>query len=111
MIAGRICFQAGVLDVEEWLTREESTRILDWWEAYERVNPLPDSWVQTATICRSIAELRASVMATVGVTTKAEDIASWQSFMPERYRAEKPSTEPIQSPEQQRKVVEKWASQ
>lgn len=108
MLAGRLCLAVGIVDVEQWLTTDDAGRILDWWEAYDRINPLPDSWVQTASLCERVERLGYMVQAFAGAKVSHDDIRSWQSFMPPRFVADKQRPK-AQSPDEQRKIIEQWA--
>lgn len=60
----------------------ESGRILDYWEAFDRVNALPDSWQQTATICQMLSQLLSFQAASTGTEIPPDD---WTAFMPPRW--------------------------
>ncbi len=57
-------------------------RILDFWEAYDRVNALPDPWTQTATICTEINLLRATLAAANGMESSP---TKQENYMPPRW--------------------------
>lgn len=109
ILASKLCLAAGILDVERWLVRDDAKRILDWWEAFDRINPLPDPWVQTATSCFEMASIQRVLLAVNGVKTDDSEVPSWQDWMPPRYKPGKRPKPKEQSPEEQREVAEKWA--
>jgi hypothetical protein len=111
MLASRLCLAAGILDVEKWLTGEDAKRILDWWEAYDRVEPLPEPWLQTAVVCHELAKTQATIMASQGAKIKETDIRTWQSFMPPRWRPPPKKKRPARTLEQEAEVCKRWAIQ
>jgi hypothetical protein len=64
------------------MTHPNVGRILDFWEAYDRVNALPDSWHETATICQQLALMVASQAASAGIET---ELQPYKDFMPPRW--------------------------
>lgn len=57
-------------------------RILDFWEAYDRVNALPDSWHETAMICQQLSLMVSAQAAASGIET---ELQPYQDFMPPRW--------------------------
>ncbi len=66
------------------MTREDATRILNFWEAFDRVIPLPNSWMQTAEICVTLERLIASQFSTNG---QKYEIRGIEQFMPPQWVA------------------------
>lgn len=107
MLASRLCLAAGILDVEWWLTTDDAKRILDWWEAFDRINPLPNEWMQTSLICHELARTQATVMASQGAKIGKDDVRTWESFMPPRWR---PPPKPKEIPvDHEMEVAKRWA--
>jgi len=65
------------------MLQEDASRILDFWEGVDRVNPLPDHWQQTAVIC---SELSRVIQTIVAVNGGKIDPISYTEFMPPRWR-------------------------
>ena len=64
------------------MAQENVSRILDFWEAYDRVNALPDPWQQTAQICQQIS-LGNSIQ--LKQFSGSSEVDNWKSFMPARW--------------------------
>jgi len=64
------------------MARENVSRILDFWEAYDRVHALPDPWQQTAQICQQISLGNSIQLKQFG---NGSEVDSWKSFMPGRW--------------------------
>lgn len=77
--------QAGILDVDQWLT-ETPARVLDYWEAFDRVEPIGDQWLQTAQICEMLSRGHTVAMAAVGQKLEPKTI---EDLMPARWVAPK----------------------
>lgn len=87
------------------MCQEDAKRILDFWEVMDRVDPLPDPWLQTATICEQIEQLSCVQLATMGGT--APEPERYPAFMPPRWlRPENLGKRPAQSREEQLKALE-----
>jgi hypothetical protein len=100
-----LCFFAGKLDVEKWMTRPEARRILNFWEAVDSVWPLPDPWTQSAMVCSELSKVQALQWAEIGQKVPSE---SYEKFMPPRYKpAAKPSLPPVQSAKDQAAILDK----
>jgi hypothetical protein len=104
-LAAKLCLLTGeTLDVEEFMTRENVSRILDFWEAYDRVHALPDPWHQTAQICQQLSIGNSIQLKRDG---DGSEVDSWKSFMPPRWVP--PVVRPkfkVQTPEQQIAILE-----
>lgn len=95
MLAARLCFAWGIQDVEAWLEKVPS-RVLDFWEAFDSVEPIGEQWRQTAetnTLIERLVELRL-----LEFGSKFEP-ATVDSNMPARYRREKkqPATQAVKN--------------
>lgn len=108
MLASQLCLAAGILDVEAWLVTDDAKRILDWWEAFDRINPLPNAWMQTAMVCHELSRTQATVLASQGAKIGSDDVREWQSYMPPRWRPP-PKRKPIEALDREQEVVSKWA--
>lgn len=65
------------------MTTEEASRILDFWEAAQTVVPVPNPWMQSASVCYEVAELRQTLLGLFGgerTDPKPED------FLPPTYK-------------------------
>lgn len=60
MVAAIICLRSGVRDVMKWLaTDPDADAILDFWEAYDQIDPLTlGTWHQTAELGDKIEGLK-----------------------------------------------------
>ena len=92
------------LDVEEFMTRPNVSRILDFWEAYDRVHALPDPWQQTAQICQQISLGNSIQLKQIGGGTEVDN---WKSFMPARWvpPVERPKFK-VQTPDEQAAILD-----
>lgn len=106
MLAAKLCFFAGKLDVEKWMTRPDARRILNFWEAVDTVWPLPDPWTQSAMICSELSKGQSLQWAELGQKVPSE---TFETFMPPRYKpADKPTpVVPTQSAEEQAAILDK----
>lgn len=57
-------------------------RILDFWEAYDRVHALPDPWYETATICQTLSML---ISVQAAGTGGEMPLQPQRDFMPPRW--------------------------
>ena len=77
----------GIADVEGWLDSQPKA-VIDFWEAFDSLEPVGDHWMQTATLASVLDALMAIVAATGGMK---KEIRDWESFMPNRFeRSAKP---------------------
>lgn len=79
--------------------------ILDFWEAYDRVEALPSPWQQTAEIC-------AQVESVVGIQYAKQGVKDYKpktkaSFMPPNWKAPKTVIGPPQTDEELDQVIKK----
>ena len=58
-------------------------RVLDFWQAYDRLEPIGDSWMQSAMICQQLSTGHGYQLASVGVKHEPK---SFTDFMPSQYR-------------------------
>lgn len=96
MLAARLCFAWGVPDVESFL---ESTppEVLDFWMAFDRIEPIGESAWQSARLEAMLYSIRQAVLAFGGQKT---DCITPDECMPPRYlryEQAKPKTASIQS--------------
>jgi hypothetical protein len=80
MMAGKLALRWGILDVEAWLSSLPQGA-LDFWMAFDQVNPIGDEWFQTALIAQN-ASLQTYAQAGV-------DVPEVDDFMPARYKRRK----------------------
>lgn len=106
MLAAKLCFFAGKLDVEKWMTRPDARRILNFWEAVDSVWPLPDPWTQSAMLCSELSKGQSLQWSQLGQKVPAE---GYESFMPQRYKPAKKisSVPPAQSATEQAAILDK----
>jgi hypothetical protein len=57
-------------------------RILDFWEAYDRIEPLPDTWAQSAQVCTQLEKIATYILATNG---QEYTPTPYKDFMPARW--------------------------
>lgn len=74
MLAGRLALQWGIVDVQAWL-RSLPRGALNFWEAFDSVEPIGEQWRQAATIAWSAS------------LDKFKEAPDQESFMPPRYQA------------------------
>lgn len=67
--------------MDRWLT-ETPARVLDYWEAFDHVEPIGEQWLQAAQICEMLSRGHVVAMATVGQTLEPKSI---EDFMPARW--------------------------
>lgn len=79
-------------------------RILDFWEAVDRIDPLPDPWLQTSLICQEIRRIADIEIAKgTGEVTPSD----YTDFMPSRWLGSaKPSGTEAQSAEEQSRILD-----
>jgi hypothetical protein len=85
MLAGKLALHWGILDVEAWLSSLPAGA-LDFWMAFDQLQPIGDDWFQTALIAQQASF---GTFAQAGV-----DIPEIDSFMPARYKTVKKKPEP-----------------
>jgi hypothetical protein len=66
------------------MTREDATRILNFWEAFDRVIPMADPWMQTAEICTVLERIIAGLFSANG---QRYEIRGKEQFMPPQWVA------------------------
>lgn len=71
--------------MERWLT-QIPPRVLDFWEAFDRIEPIGDQWQQTAMIAQQLSQGHSFQMAAVG---KNYDPKPYKDFMPARWKPDK----------------------
>jgi hypothetical protein len=64
----------------------DASRILDFWEAFDRIEPIGGRWKQAAMIAHEVSINHAVTMATVGGKLDPKPI---EDFMPPQYRPPK----------------------
>lgn len=87
MLAARLCFAWGIEDVEAWMDSVPA-RVLDFWQAFDSLEPIGEHWKQTAetnALLARLVEFQAAKLGAELETTTVEDC------MPERYRRKKRS--------------------
>ena len=86
------------------MSGEHAKRILDFWEVIDRIDPLPDPWVQTAVICETIE--RGNTLQVVSATGKEQEVPEYGDFMPPRWIRPPKAVEPPQSREEQLRILD-----
>ncbi len=78
--------------------------VLDFWDAVDAVDPLPEPWRQTAMTCEMLSHVRATISAGSGVATKLQ---TSRDFMPPRAQAHMPlpNVSEAQSDEEMRSTM------
>lgn len=76
MLAGRLALQWGIVDVRAWL-RSLPRGALNFWEAFDAVEPIGEQWRQTA------------MLAWMSSLDKFQDPRDIDDFMPPRFRRKK----------------------
>ena len=61
---------------------EVPTRVLDFWEAFDRIEPIGEHWLQTAMLGQTLSEGHVLTMASVGHEHSPK---SYEDFMPGRW--------------------------
>lgn len=56
--------------------------ILDFWEAFDKVDPVGEEWMQTATMCQELSLMRSSILATHGGKLEPR---KYTEFLPARH--------------------------
>ena len=85
-LAGRLCLQLGIDDPEKWLASTEK-RVVDFWLAYDRIEPIGDRWLQTSILASSLSRIEATLFAANGAKGEVVD---FREFMPARWIRDKP---------------------
>lgn len=87
------------------MTSDEARRILNFWEALDRVDPLPDPWRESAMVCYQIEKVVAAQYASAGAKY---EMTKYEDFMPPQYtRLEKKKVKKgKQGPEDQIKALD-----
>lgn len=88
MLAARLCFAWGIEDVEAWLD-SVSPRVLDFWQAFDSIEPIGEQWRQTAetnALLSRIVEFQAAKLGMELQKTTIEDC------MPQRFKREPQKT-------------------
>lgn len=73
MLAGRLALQWGIVDVQAWL-RSLPRGALNFWEAFDSVEPIGEHWRQAATVAWSAS------------LDKFKEVRDPDEFMPPRFR-------------------------
>lgn len=104
-LAAKLCLAWGIADVIGWLDSQPK-EILDFWEAFDAIEPIGDRWMQTATLSSVLDALMSIVAATGGMK---KEIRDWESFMPSRFeRSAKPvRLSPAQSADEMQSILAK----
>jgi hypothetical protein len=77
MLAGRLALEWGIVDVKSWLA-SLPRGALDFWAAFDRVEPIGERWAQSAMIAHQSA---------FGVYCQAgKDPPSFEDYMPTRWK-------------------------
>lgn len=82
MLAARLCFAWGIEDVNGWMDNVSPT-VLDFWEAFDAIEPIGEQWRQTATVTTMAARI---VEYTAAVAGHKMDPTLVDDAMPARYR-------------------------
>lgn len=61
---------------------EVEPRILDFWEAFDRIEPFGESWEQAATICAVVQNGQVMQSASMGVSLEPK---TYLDYMPPRF--------------------------
>jgi hypothetical protein len=61
---------------------EVPARVLDFWTAFDRIEPIGDQWEQTATLAQTLSQGHAVTMACAGQELKSKP---YTEFMPARW--------------------------
>ena len=77
-----MCLKLGIDDVLGWLDRVDRS-VLDFWIAFDAIEPIGDEWQQVAELKRLLAQLSAFQSAACGVVLA---IPETDELMPDRYR-------------------------
>lgn len=64
------------------MTTKEASDVLDFWEAFDRVDPIGDDWHQSAMLAMQIYQCYSAIMARGG---QATDPKPFDDFMPPRW--------------------------
>lgn len=73
-----MCLQLGIDDPEQWLENVPK-RVLDFWDAYYKIEPFGIESHQAATICQMLDWIYTAVLAKNGVQ---RDPLSYHDYMP-----------------------------
>lgn len=79
------------------------SHILDFWIAYDRVEPLAYPWQQTAFLCAQIEKLVA--IENAKMKNEKYEQSFWFDFMPVHWERPKTNLGPAQSEAEQEKVI------
>jgi hypothetical protein len=86
MLAYRLAFQWGIVDVKKWLS-SLPRGALDGWEAFDAVEPIGEHWRQTAQLTTIVTRLIEQNKVYNGF--EVAEPATIDGNMPARYRREK----------------------
>jgi hypothetical protein len=70
---------------------EVPARVLDFWQAFDRIEPIGDQWLQSAMLAQMASQGHSLQMAAVG---QSHSPKSYEDFMPERWKPDKKAPEP-----------------
>jgi hypothetical protein len=84
-LAARLCFAWGIEDVEAWLEGVEP-RVLEFWQAFDFVEPIGEQWRQTAETNKLLSRVVELMAARFGIEMEPTTI---EELMPQRYKPEK----------------------
>ena len=90
MLAARLCFAWGIEDVEAWLDRVPA-RVLDFWQAFDSLEPIGEHWKQTAETNALLAKLVDFQAAKIGVELEPTTV---EDCMPARFRRKQKPKQP-----------------
>ena len=83
--AFRLCLELGIDDPRRWLNSVDD-ELVDLWEAYYRMEPFGNSWLQTAVVCQTQSVTSSYVAASCGAKVKPTE---WKHFMPTTFKQPK----------------------
>lgn len=79
------------------------SRVIDFWDAIDRVDPLPDPWMQNAQVCMQLDRIAMLQVANAGGEYELRELAD---FMPPQWLPPPVVSEATQSAEEQCKALD-----
>lgn len=102
-MAAKVCLKLGIDDVLGWLDRVDRS-VLDFWIAFDSIEPIGDEWQQIAEVKQLLTQLAAFIVAKYGINL---EIPVSDELMPDRYRREKrPAPSRSKKPMPQEQIAE-----
>lgn len=83
----------GILDVKEFMMRVPR-RVLDFWVAFDRIEPIGEEWLQNSILGHELSRLRSTIYAVNGTEVVPQP---FEDYMPIRWTGRDKKNKPKQA--------------